>query len=64
LTAARVRATPDYTLRDAVQWLQNGEVVGFAGGRQRLSNATRGVTGLRMAGPGQAPEADREPYQR
>lgn len=48
LTAARVRATPDYTLRDAVQWLQNGEVVAFAGGRQRLSSATRGVTGLRM----------------
>ena len=48
LTAARVRATPDYTLRDAVQWLLNGEVVGFAGGRQRLSSATRGVTGLRM----------------
>ncbi len=48
LTAARVRATPDYTLRDAVQWLQNGEVVAFAGGRQRLSSGTRGVTGLRM----------------
>ena len=41
LTAARVRATPDYTLRDAVQWLQNGEVVAFAGGRQRLSSGTR-----------------------
>src|SRR5215211_8667536 len=48
LTAARVRATADYTLRDAVQWLQNGEVVAFAGGRQRLSSGTRGVTGLRM----------------
>jgi polar amino acid transport system substrate-binding protein len=48
LTAARVRATPDYTLRDAVQWLQNGEVVAFAGGRQRLSSGTRNVPGLRM----------------
>src|SRR4029450_337479 len=36
LTAARVRATPDYTLRDAVQWLNNGEVITFAGCRQRL----------------------------
>jgi len=48
LTAARVRDTADYTLRDAVRWLQNGEVVAFAGGRQRLSSGTRGVTGLRM----------------
>jgi polar amino acid transport system substrate-binding protein len=48
LTAARVRATPDYTLRDAVQWLQNGEAVAFAGGRQRLSSGTRDVPGLRM----------------
>jgi polar amino acid transport system substrate-binding protein len=48
LTAARVRATPDYTLRDAVQWLKNGEVVAFAGGRQRLFSGTRDVSGLRM----------------
>ena len=48
LTAARVRATPDYTLRDAVQWLKNGEVIAFAGGRQRLASATRDVSGLRM----------------
>jgi polar amino acid transport system substrate-binding protein len=48
VTAARVRATPDYTLRDAVQWLQNGEVVAFAGGRQRLSSGTRNIPGLRM----------------
>src|SRR5215475_9891344 len=48
LTAARVRATPDYTLRDAVEWLKNGEVIAFAGGRQRLASATRDVTGLRM----------------
>src|SRR5207244_13386171 len=32
LTAARLRATPDYTLRDAVQWLQDGTVVALAGG--------------------------------
>src|SRR5215207_8695429 len=48
LTAAKVRETPDYTLRDAVQWLQNGDVVAFAGGRQRLSSGTRDVPGLRM----------------
>jgi polar amino acid transport system substrate-binding protein len=48
LTVARVRATPDYTLRDAVQWLQNREVVAFAGGRQRLSSGTRDIPGLRM----------------
>ena len=48
LTAAKVRETPDYTLRDAVQWLRNGDVIAFAGGRQRLSSGTRGVPGLRM----------------
>ena len=48
LTAAKVRETPDYSLRDAVQWLQNGEVVAFAGGRQRLSSGTRDAPGLRM----------------
>jgi polar amino acid transport system substrate-binding protein len=48
LTAAQVRATSDYTLRDAVQWLQNGEVMAFAGGRQRLSSGTHNVPGLRM----------------
>jgi len=48
LTAAKVRETPDYTLRDAVQWLRSGDVIAFAGGRQRLSSGTRGVPGLRM----------------
>jgi len=48
LTAAKVRETPDYILRDAVQWLRNGDVIAFAGGRQRLSSGTRGVPGLRM----------------
>jgi polar amino acid transport system substrate-binding protein len=48
LTAARVRATTDYTLRDAVQWLQDGTVVAFAGGRQRLSSGTQNVRGLRL----------------
>src|SRR5262249_22385510 len=48
LTAARVRATPDYTLRDGVEWLKNGEVIAFAGGRERLASATRDVSGLRM----------------
>jgi polar amino acid transport system substrate-binding protein len=48
LTAAQVRATPDFTLRDAVEWLKNGEVIAFAGGRQRLASATRDVSGLRM----------------
>jgi polar amino acid transport system substrate-binding protein len=48
LTAARVRATPDYTLREAVQWLQDGTVVAFAGGRQRLASGTQNVRGLRL----------------
>jgi len=48
LTAARLRATTDYTLRDAVQWLQDGTVVAFAGGRQRLSSGTQNVRGLRL----------------
>jgi polar amino acid transport system substrate-binding protein len=48
LIAAKLRETPDYTLRDAVQWLRNGDVIAFAGGRQRLASATQGVAGLRM----------------
>jgi polar amino acid transport system substrate-binding protein len=48
LTAATVRATPDYSLRQAAQWLQEGSVVAFAGGRQRLGAGTRDVPGLRM----------------
>jgi polar amino acid transport system substrate-binding protein len=47
LTAARVRSTPDYELHDAIRWLQDGEVVAFAGGRQRIAAATRDVPGLR-----------------
>src|SRR5262249_705276 len=50
LTAGRVRATPNYTLRDAVEWLKNGEVIAFAGGRQRLASAPRDVSRLRMLG--------------
>jgi polar amino acid transport system substrate-binding protein len=48
LNAARLRATPDYTLREAVQWLQDGTVVAFAGGRQRLASGTQNVRGLRL----------------
>jgi polar amino acid transport system substrate-binding protein len=48
LTAARLRATTDYTLREAVQWLQDGTVVAFAGGRQRLTSGTQNVQGLRL----------------
>jgi polar amino acid transport system substrate-binding protein len=48
LGAARVRATPDYTLREAVQWLTDGTVIAFAGNRQRLAANTRGATGLRL----------------
>ena len=48
LKAAEVRATPDYTFGDAVQWVRNGDVIAFAGGRQRLSSGIRGVAGLRM----------------
>jgi polar amino acid transport system substrate-binding protein len=48
LTAAKVRETPDYKLQDAVRWLMNGDVVAFAGGRQRLLSGTRDVPRLRM----------------
>ena len=48
LTAARLRTTPDYTLREPVQWLKDGTVVAFAGNRQRLAANTRNDTGLRM----------------
>jgi len=48
LTAARVRASPDYTLREAVQWLQQGTVIAFAGNRQRLAANTRDAAGLRL----------------
>jgi len=48
LTAATVRATPDYSLRQAVEWLQQGSIVAFAGGRQRLGTGTREAPGLRM----------------
>jgi len=48
LTAARVRATPDYSLREAVQWLQQGTVIAFAGNRQRLAANTRDAAGLRL----------------
>jgi polar amino acid transport system substrate-binding protein len=48
LTAARVRATPDYSLREAVQWLQDGSVIAFAGNRERLAANTRNVAGLRL----------------
>jgi polar amino acid transport system substrate-binding protein len=48
LKAATIRSTPDYGLRDAVQWLQEGSVVAFAGGRQRLGSGTRDVSGLRL----------------
>ena len=48
LKAATVRATPDYSLRTAVQWLQDGSIVGFAGGRQRLSAGTRDIPDVRM----------------
>jgi polar amino acid transport system substrate-binding protein len=48
LTAARLRATPDFKLREGAQWLEAREVVAFAGGRARLLSATRDVSGLRM----------------
>jgi polar amino acid transport system substrate-binding protein len=50
LKSTRVRLTPDYTLREAVQWLQDGTVVAFAGNRQRLATNTRDVPGVRLLG--------------
>jgi polar amino acid transport system substrate-binding protein len=49
LAAARVRAAPDYTSKEAaVQGLQQGTVVAFAGNRQRLAANTRDAVGLRL----------------
>ena len=48
LKSASVRATPDYSLREAVQWLKDGSVVAFAGNRQRLASGTQGHGGLRL----------------
>jgi len=48
LGSARVRKTPDYTLREAVRWLNDGTVIAFAGNRQRLAENTRGMRGLRL----------------
>jgi len=48
LKEATLKETPDYSLRDAVQWLRSGEVVGFAGGRSRLAEGVKDVQGLRM----------------
>ena len=48
LGPARVRATPDYSLGEAVQWLKDGTVIAFAGNRQRLAANARGATGLRL----------------
>ena len=48
LGAARIHATPDYTLREAAQWLKDGTVIAFAGNRQRLAANTRDVPGLRL----------------
>lgn len=48
LVSARVRTTPDYSLREAVRWLKEGTVVAFAGNRQRLAENTRDVAGLRL----------------
>lgn len=48
LVSARLRTTPDYSLREAVRWLKEGTVVAFAGNRQRLAENTRDVAGLRL----------------
>ena len=48
LASANVRTTPDYSLHEAAQWLKNGDVIAFAGNRQRLAANTRNVAGLRL----------------
>jgi len=48
LGAARIRATPDYSLREAVRWLEDGTLIAFAGNRQRLAANTRNANGLRL----------------
>jgi len=50
LKSGSLRTTPDYSLREAVRWLQEGTVAAFAGNRQRLAANTKDVIGLRLLG--------------
>ena len=48
LRQARLVTSPDYTLREGAGWLLDGTAAGFAGNRQRLAAATRGVAGVHL----------------
>lgn len=48
LRQATVLESPDTTMQEALSWLRDGTVVAFAGNRQRLGAAIRGVPGLHL----------------
>src|SRR5439155_16537211 len=48
LKAAHIRSTPDYTWHEPFQWLHDGTVTAFAGGRQRLVSGAKNEPGLRL----------------
>ena len=48
LKAAHIRSSPDYTWHEPFQWLHDGTVTAFAGGRQRLVSGAKNEPGLRL----------------
>lgn len=45
---ATLKESGDFTLQEAVKWLNDGAIDAFAGNRQRLGAAMRGAKGLRL----------------
>jgi polar amino acid transport system substrate-binding protein len=45
---ARVLESPDFSMREAAEWLAEGRVIAFGGSRQRMGAATRGMPDLRL----------------
>jgi polar amino acid transport system substrate-binding protein len=48
LQFAKIRETPDYTLKEAATWFNQGAIAAFAGNRQRLRAAIQDKTGLHL----------------
>ena len=48
LKHARLIESPDSTVAEGARWLLEGTAAGFAGNRQRLATAVRGITGLHL----------------
>ncbi len=48
LKQASLRESPDFTLKEATDWLAKGTVHAFGANRQRLGAAMRGAQGLRL----------------